>query len=423
MHKDLTTEGMPKAVSNRALTTSTIAFTVCFAVWTIFSIIGVALKEQLGLSEIQFGLLIGTPVLAGSLVRVILGVWTDRYGGRVVYTLTMLAAAASTALLAFAQSYEQLLVAALGVGIAGGSFAVGVAYVSRFYPSGKQGTALGIFGVGNVGASVTKFLAPFVMLAWGWQSVALVWAGVLALTAVIFWFTTPDDPAEAKKNAKARSWAEEFGPLKDLRVWRFALYYFFVFGAFVALTLWLPRYLIGVYGFDIATAGMVAALYSIPASIFRAYGGTLSDKVGARTVLYWTFGISAVATFILAIPAGQYLVQGIDGPVALTSALAPWAFIAITFVLGFAMSLGKAAVFKHIPTYYPSNVGAVGGLVGMIGGLGGFVLPLLFGLLNELTGMWTSCFMAMFVLVIALLVWMHLSVRQVERSASLPQAA
>lgn len=423
MHKDLTTEGMPKAVSNRALTTSTIAFTVCFAVWTIFSIIGVALKEQLGLSEIQFGLLIGTPVLAGSLVRVILGVWTDRYGGRVVYTLTMLAAAASTALLAFAQSYEQLLVAALGVGIAGGSFAVGVAYVSRFYPSGKQGTALGIFGVGNVGASVTKFLAPFVMLAWGWQSVALVWAGVLALTAVIFWFTTPDDPAEAKKNAKARSWAEEFGPLKDLRVWRFALYYFFVFGAFVALTLWLPRYLIGVYGFDIATAGMVAALYSIPASIFRAYGGTLSDKVGARTVLYWTFGISAVATFILAIPAGQYLVQGIDGPVALTFALAPWAFIAITFVLGFAMSLGKAAVFKHIPTYYPSNVGAVGGLVGMIGGLGGFVLPLLFGLLNELTGMWTSCFMAMFVLVIALLVWMHLSVRQVERSASLPQAA
>jgi len=423
MHMDLTTGREPKAAANRALTTSTIAFTVCFAVWTIFSIIGVALKEQLGLNEVQFGLLVGTPVLAGSLARVLLGVWTDRYGGRLVYTLTMLAASASTALLAFAQSYEQLLVAALGVGIAGGSFAVGVAYVSRFYPSGKQGTALGIFGVGNVGSSVTKFLAPFVMLAWGWQSVALIWSGVLALTAVVFWFTTPDDPAEARKNAKARSWAEEFGPLKDVRVWRFALYYFFVFGAFVALTLWLPRYLIGVYGFDIATAGMVAALYSIPASIFRAYGGTLSDKIGARTVLYWTFGIAAVTTFILAFPAGQYLVQGIDGPVAFSFALAPWAFIAITFVLGFAMSLGKAAVFKHIPTYYPSNVGAVGGLVGMIGGLGGFVLPLVFGVLNELTGMWTSCFMALFVLVLALFVWMHVTVRQIERSAPLAQPA
>ena len=213
MHKDLTSHGVPKAVSTRALTTSTIAFTVCFAVWTIFSIIGIPLKEQLGLSEVQFGLLVGTPVLAGSLVRVILGVWTDRYGGRLVYTLTMLAAAASTALLAFAQSYEQLLVAALGVGVAGGSFAVGVAYVSRFYPSGRQGTALGIFGVGNVGSSVTKFLAPFVMLAWGWQSVALIWAAVLALTAVIFWFTTPDDPAQARSQARARSWAEGFGPL------------------------------------------------------------------------------------------------------------------------------------------------------------------------------------------------------------------
>lgn len=423
MHKDLTSQGAPKAVANRALTTSTLAFTVCFAVWTIFSIIGVALKEQLNLSEVQFGLLVGTPVLAGSLVRVILGVWTDRYGGRLVYTLTMLAAAAATVLLALAQSYEQLLVAALGVGVAGGSFAVGVAYVSRFYPSGKQGTALGIFGVGNVGSSVTKFLAPFVMLAWGWQSVALIWAGVLALTAVIFWFTTPEDPAQARNQAKTRSWAEEFGPLKDVRVWRFALYYFFAFGAFVALTLWLPRYLIGVYGFDIATAGMVAALYSIPASIFRAYGGTLSDKMGARTVLYWTFGISAVVTFLLAFPAGQYLVQGIDGPVAFTFALSPLLFIVLTFVLGFAMSLGKAAVFKHIPTYYPGNVGAVGGLVGMIGGLGGFVLPLLFGYLNELTGMWTSCFMALFVLVLVLFVWMHLTVRQMERNASMPQAA
>ena len=423
MHKHWTEQGASKAVGARALTTSTFAFTVCFAVWTIFSIIGVALKEELSLTEVQFGLLVGTPVLTGSLVRVVLGVWTDRYGGRLVYTLTMIAAAASTALLAFAQSYEQLLLAALGVGIAGGSFAVGVAYVSRFYASNRQGTALGIFGVGNVGSSVTKFLAPFVMLSWGWQSVALIWAGVLALTALIFWCTAPEDPAPARSQARARSWSEEFGPLKDIRVWRFALYYFFAFGAFVALTLWLPRYLIGVYGFDIAAAGMVAALYSIPASIFRAFGGTLSDKVGARAVLYWTFGISAVATLILAIPAGRYLVQGIDGPVTFAFALAPPVFIVITFVLGFAMSLGKAAVYKHIPTYYPGSVGVVGGLVGMIGGLGGFILPLLFGYLNDVTGMWTSCFMALFVLVVTLLAWMHVTVRRIERRAAMPQVA
>jgi len=409
---------------HRALGLSTVAFTVCFAVWTIFSIIGVALKDQLGLSETQFGLLIGTPVLTGSIVRIVLGVWADRYGGRLIYALTMLAAALATALLVFAQTYEQFLVAALGVGLAGGSFAVGVAYVSRFYPQNRQGTALGIFGVGNVGAAVTKFLAPFVMVAFGWQAVALTWAGTLALMAVVFWFSTEDDPVLVKRRqegAPQRSLAAEFAPLKDIRVWRFGLYYFFSFGAFVALTLWLPRYLIGVYGFDIRTAGIVAAAYSIPASLFRAYGGTLSDKVGARSVMYWTFGVSAVATFLLALPPSDMVVHGIDGTFAINFAISPWGFIALVFVLGFFMSLGKAAVYKHIPAYYPDNVGAVGGLVGMIGGLGGFVLPLLFGWLNDVTGLWTSCFMALFVLVVVSLGLMHAAIRRMSRAnAPLP---
>src|SRR5690606_11403639 len=179
-------------------------------------------------------------------------IWTDRFGGRLVYTATMVSAAAATVLLAFATTYTQMLVAALGVGLAGGSFAVGVAYVSRFYPAGKQGTALGIFGVGNVGAAVTKFVAPFVLLAWGWLSVAIVEAASLAVMAVVFWLTTEDDPVIKQRRltgaGQPRSFLAEFEPLKDIRVWRFALYYFFVFGGFVALALWLPRYLIGVYG-------------------------------------------------------------------------------------------------------------------------------------------------------------------------------
>ena len=174
----------------------------------------------------------------------------------------------------------------------------------------------------------------------------------------------------------------------------------------MALALWLPRYLIGVYGFDIRTAGMIGAVYSIPASIFRAYGGVLSDRVGARTVMYWTFAVSAVCTLILSLPP----------PIMSCAASRPIAsirdrpgFIVVIFVLGFFMSLGKAAVYKHIPVYYPQNVGAVGGLVGMIGGLGGFVLPLAFGVLNDLTGLWSSCFMLLFVIVAASLVWMHLA--------------
>jgi NNP family nitrate/nitrite transporter-like MFS transporter len=411
-------EASPDKAPARALLMSTIAFTVCFAVWTIFSIIGVRIKDELGLSETQFGLLVGTPILTGSLVRVALGVWTDRYGGRLVYTATMLAAAVATFLLAFAQTYAQMLVAALGVGLAGGSFAVGVAYVSRFFPAERQGTALGIFGVGNVGAAVTKFIAPFALLAWGWQSVALLWSAALVVMALVFWLTTGDDPVTRERRAgraKARSLRDEFAPLKNVQVWRFALYYFFAFGAFVALALWLPRYLIGVYGFDIATAGMIGAAYSVPASIFRAYGGVLSDRIGARTVMYWTFAVSAVATLVLSVPPTDYLVHGINGRIAFHFAIGPFAFIAVMFVLGFFMSLGKAAVYKHIPAYYPQNVGAVGGLVGMIGGLGGFVLPIAFGVLNDLTGLWTSCFMLLFVIVTGSLLWMHLAIRKMER--------
>jgi NNP family nitrate/nitrite transporter-like MFS transporter len=401
-----------------ALWMSTLSFTVCFAVWTIFSIIGIQIKNDLGLNETQFGLLVGTPILTGSLIRLILGIWTDQYGGRLVYTAVMLSAAAATWLLTYATTYEQTLIAALGVGIAGGSFAVGIAYVSRWYPTEKQGTALGIFGVGNVGAAVTKFIAPFVLVAYGWHAVAQVWAIGIAVMAVIFWFTTSDDPILRERRArgeKPKSVWLELEPLKNIQVWRFALYYFFVFGAFVALSLWLPRYLIEVYGLTITTAGMIGAAYSIPASIFRAYGGHLSDRYGARRVMYWTFLVSVACTFILSYPPTDYVVKGIRGPITFHMETGLPQFIVLVFVLGFFMSLGKAAVYKHIPVYYPKSVGAVGGLVGMIGGLGGFVLPIAFGALNDLTGVWTSCFMLLFALVSASLLWMHLAIRQMER--------
>ena len=404
-----------------SLAMSTLAFTVCFAVWTIFSIIGIRIRDELGLSETAFGLLVGTPILTGSLIRVALGIWTDRYGGRVVFTATMLAAAAATFLLAYAETYPQMLLAALGVGIAGGSFAVGVAYVSRWYPPEKQGTALGIFGAGNVGAAVTKFLAPFVLVAFGWQMVAQVWAAGLVVMAVVFWLTTKDDPvlvARRRAGVRPKSAWLELEPLKNIQVWRFAIYYFFVFGAFVALALWLPQYLINVYGLDIRTAGMIAAAFSVPASIFRAYGGHLSDVYGARRVLYWTFLVSVAATFVLAYPPTDYVVHGAQGPIAFHMEMGLVPFTVTVFVLGFFMALGKAAVYKHIPAYYPDHVGSVGGLVGMIGGLGGFLLPILFGVLLDLTGLWTSCFMALFVLVAGALLWMHAAVRQMERAAA-----
>ena len=404
-----------------ALGMSTLAFTVCFAVWTIFSIIGIQIKKDLGLTDTQFGLLVGTPILTGSLIRLILGIWADQYGGRVVYVCVMLAAAVATWLLTYAYDYPTFLLAALGVGIAGGSFAVGIAYVSRWYGPGKQGTALGIFGAGNVGAAVTKFLAPFIMVAYGWKTVADIWAVALVITALAFWLTTKDDPqvaARRRAGTKPEPILAMLEPLRNIQVWRFSLYYFFVFGGFVALALWLPRYLMGVYGLDVATAGMIGAAYSVPASLFRIYGGVLSDKFGARRVMYWTFGVAVAACFVMSYPPTQYVVKGINGPISFTLEMGLVPFTVVAFVLGFFMSLGKAAVYKHIPVYYPKHIGAVGGVVGLVGGLGGFVLPIAFGALNDLTGIWTSCFMLMFLVAAVSLIWMHVSIRAMERNVA-----
>ncbi len=413
-----------KSDQNRALGLSTFAFTACFAVWTIFSIIGIKIKTDLGLTDTQFGLLVATPVLTGSLSRLLLGIWTDQYGGRLVFTLTMLCSAVATWLLSTVTTYEMFLVAALGVGLAGGGFAVGISYVSQWYEKEKQGTALGIFGVGNVGAAITNFGAPYLLVALGWEGTARAYAIMLGVIAILFYLLSKDDPKLAerkKKKEKPRPILEQLEPLKNIQVWRFSLYYFFVFGAFVALALWLPRYYVGVYGLDIKTAGLLAAAYALPGSIFRALGGWMSDRYGARAVMYWTFIASILITFFLSYPATRYIVDGINGPIEFRIAISLPVFVSLTIILGFFMSLGKAAVYKHIPVYYPDHVGAVGGVVGLVGGLGGFFLPIVFGFMNDMIGVWTSCFMLLFALTVVALLWMHASILYAEGRVKKPK--
>ena len=403
----------------RALGLSTFAFTVCFAVWTIFSIIGVKIKLDLGLSDTQFGLLVATPVLTGSISRIFLGVWTEQYGGRIMFPLQMLVTAVAVWLLTSVETYEIFLLAALGLGLAGGSFIVGVSYVSRWFEKERQGTALGIFGAGNVGAAVTNFAAPFLVVAIGWEGTARVYAIVLAITAVLFYLLSKDDPVLKERRqtgAKAVSATNQLAPLKDIQVWRFATYYFFVFGAFVALASFLPRYYVGAYGLELTTAGVFAGLYSLPGSVFRALGGWMSDKWGARSVMYLTFIVSLVCLFMMSYPKTEYTVSGIEGPIHFEFGISLSFFVGLTILLGFMMSLGKAAVYKHIPVYYPHHVGSVGGLVGMIGGLGGFFLPVSFGILLDYTGVWTAPYMLMFGIVAVSTVWMHVAIRRMEMS-------
>jgi NNP family nitrate/nitrite transporter-like MFS transporter len=412
LQQTIITEGQRR----QALGMSTIAFTACFAVWTLFSIIGIRIQKELGLNNAEFGLLVGTPILTGAVSRLFIGILADRFGGRKVMALVMLTGAAAAFLLSYAHSYVQFLAAALFMGVAGGSFAAGVAYVARWYPKERTGTALGIFGIGTFGAAITNF-SSFLMVALGWVAVARIWAAGLAIVAVAFYAFTKEDPLARRRGAatNAPSLADQLAPLAKLQVWRFAIYYAFVFGAFVALSLWLPRYYIGAYGLKVGMAGMLATAFSLPGSVFRAVGGWLSDRFGARAIMYMTFGVSMIATFLLSYPTTHYVVQGIKGPVEFTLAMGLVPFAALTFVLGMFMSFGMAAVYKHIPVYYPDNVGSVGGLVGMIGGLGGFALPIAFGAMADLTGVWTSCFMLLFALVSGAMLWMHLAIRRMER--------
>ncbi len=416
----------PAPEQYRALALSTFAFTVCFAVWTLFSIIGVSIKEELGLSDTRFGLLVATPILTGSVSRLFLGLWTERLGGRVVFPAQMLLTAAAVWLLTLVQSYAVFLLAALGLGLAGGSFIVGVSYVARWFEKERQGTALGIFGAGNIGAALTSFVAPVLVLALGWEGTARVYAAVLALTGIGFLLLARTDPEHARRraNPEARpSLARQLAPLKDIRVWRFSFYYFFFFGAFVALASFLPRYYMGAHGVDLATAGTLAGLFALPGSAFRILGGVFSDRWGARNVIYLSFFVSLVALFVMGLPGGRLALQATGGVIEFAIRVPLGVFVALSVVLGFVMSLGSAAVFKHVSVYYPGHVGAVGGLVGMIGGLGGFVLPVAFGLLLDASGIWSTPFILLFFVVAGTAIWMHLAIRGFERIPAKPVPA
>jgi NNP family nitrate/nitrite transporter-like MFS transporter len=402
----------------RALVLAAFAFAVCFAIWTLFSIVGVRIKQELGLNDAEFGLLVATPVLTGALSRLFLGLLSDRLGGRRVFAALMLLTAISVYFVSRVSTFPMFLLTGLGLGFAGGSFAVGVSYVSNWFDRAQQGTALGVFGAGTLGAAATTFGAPLLVNAFGWRETVQIYAAALAATALLFYMLTREDPASAARArglVKPRTLEDQLAPLARLQVWRFSLYYFFVFGAFVALASWLPRYYMGMYGLSLAEAGALTAAYALPAAAFRALGGWVSDRIGARAVMYATFIVSAAVCFALSYPETDYVVHGIKGPIAFTFAIPLGAFVGLIVVLGFFMSIGMAAVYKHIPVYYPDHVGAVGGLVGTIGGLGGFFLPIAFGVMNDLTGVWTSCFMLLFALVAGALAWMHGAIRLMER--------
>jgi NNP family nitrate/nitrite transporter-like MFS transporter len=401
------------AKSWSVLIVSTLAFTVCFMVWMMFGVIGIPIKQTLGLNATEFGLLTAMPVLSGSLIRVPLGIWTDKFGGRIVMAVLLAITVPAIWLMAYATEYWQFLTIGLVLGLAGGSFSVGTPYVARWFPKNRQGLAMGIFGAGNAGAAVNKFLAPALVVGFGWTMVPKVYAAIMLGTVLVFWLGSGTDSRHlVPSNTR---FVDQLKALKDPRVLKYCQYYSIVFGGYVALALWMVQYYVGEYGLDIRVAALLAACFSLPGGVLRAIGGGLSDKYGAHNVTWWVMWVSWICLFLLSYPQTDFTVFTVDGPKTFHIGLNVYTFTALMGILGVAWAFGKASTFKYISDEYPDNIGTISGIVGLAGGLGGFVLPIMFGALMDLTGVRSSAFMLMYGVVWVSLIWMYFTeVRRTE---------
>jgi NNP family nitrate/nitrite transporter-like MFS transporter len=408
----------------RVLALSTAVFTLLFAVWLMFGILAIPVCAELNLTDVQFSWLTAAAILNGSVWRLPFGMLADRVGGRRLMTLLLLATAVPTAAVAFAQSYPALLTCAFLLGLSGNGFSIGVAWNSAWWARGSQGAALGVFGAGNVGASVTKIIGPAIIAAvpaglsvagvplpGGWRAIPLLYAAALVAMAVAVSALSPAD----RRPGRGRPLADRLRPLAGVRVWRFSLYYVVVFGAYVALSAFLPKYYRDVYGASLPTAAYLSALFIFPASLLRPVGGWLSDRFGARRLMYGVFGLMGGVSLLLAVPPFH---MSLDGGGSFHFSLGITGFTVLMFLLGVGMGVGKAAVYKYIPEYFPRDVAAVGGLVGTLGALGGFALPPLFAYAKAGTHLPQSAFALLFLLTAASFLWLHLTVLRLVRAAA-----
>ena len=480
---------------------NTLAFTAAFAAWMMYGVLITFLvdKGEYEWDKAQMGWLIGIPVLTGSITRLPAGVLTDKYGGRSVYSLLLLISAVPMFLVSYADSFTGFFIAGLGFGLAGSTFAVGIAFTSVWFDKKHQGIALGIFGAGNAGAAITSMLAPVVLRSLtndgvdidGWRILPQFYAAVMAITGILFYLVTQPRKVESHEGYSLR---QRLAPLRYIQVWRFGLYYFLVFGGFVALAQWLIPYYVNVYTMTVASAGLMAAIFTLPSGVVRALGGWMSDRIGARALMYGVLITTLVCLVFLSVPRmevqspGEGILADRSGTVTSVSdteilvddktyvmnkrteledfdpdgdlLLFPtrdfwhepvveigdevkrrqllasgvsqiffqanvWVFTGLVFVVGIAMGIGMAAVYKHIPDYFPEDVAVVGGIVGVLGGLGGFVLPIIFGYMLKGSGIWTTTWMLLCVITLASLVWMQWVIQRMaqKRDPSLPEGS
>lgn len=360
-----------KEGSKPALFFSTTAFAVSFAVWGLIAALAPTFTQLYSLSGTSKSVLIAIPVLLGSIGRLFSGMLADRFGGRNVFAALLIFSAIPAILIGFSTSYEQLLILGLLIGLAGTTFPVGVGFTSKWFAAEKQGTALGIYGMGNIGQSIAVFFAPVLALQFGsWRTVFFVFAAITLVWGIVFYFFAKD----ADVKVQPKTLAESLGVLKRSKIaWILSLFYFLTFGGFVALALYMPTFLREIFSLSATDAGARTAGFVVLATLMRPVGGILADKIGGAKVLVVVFVAIAALSLLLSFSTITLFTIGALGCAA-------------------ALGLGNGAVFKLVPQYFPKETGTVTGLVGAFGGLGGFFPPLELGIVKDATGAYTFGF-------------------------------
>jgi NNP family nitrate/nitrite transporter-like MFS transporter len=353
------------------------AFALCFAIFGSVSAMMPVLKKQFHLAPVQASIVMAIPVLLGSLGRIPLGLLTDRFGGRKVFSVTMALSIVAALMMGRVESYSQLLLFGFFTGIALASFSIGVAFVSGWYSAKEQGFALGVYGAGNIGQSLAAFGAPLLFARVGFRNTFWSFAGLLAMWCLFFMIFGKDAP----RTAPPKSFRQMVRPLRARMSWILSFFYFLTFGGFVAMSIYLPLFLTEIFRLTPQDAGLRTAGFVLLATVMRPVGGWLSDKKGGLTILLWIFPFVTAMALLLTFES-----------------MVPFTIGALGMAAG--IGLGNGAVFKLVPQYFPQSVGAVTGLVGAMGGLGGFFPPLALGIIRQQTGsfFWGFGLLALFAL-------------------------
>ncbi|MEQ3657811.1 MAG: MFS transporter [Glaciecola sp.] len=389
---------------------ATTVFAVNFAVWTLYSVMSIELKTKLELSATELGLLLSAPIFSGAILRLPIGVLCEKYSSKLILIIQMLFLVPPLFAIPTINTYAGYLSIGLLIGVSGASFTIGIRYLTDWFDSNEQGTAMGVFGSGNAGAALSLILVPYINDIWGWGYIGPSYAIMIMVSIFLFWMIAPAAPKYVDRTSK--TFAFFVKPLKHAKVWRFGLYYYFVFGSFLALILWLPQYYVNAYKLPINQAMALTLLFVISSSMARAAGGWFADRYGARNVNWSVFWICIVCLFFLSYPPTTMTIHGVEKDVELSIELNIWLFTALLLVIGLAQGFGRASVYKLINDYYPEQMGSVGGMVAMLGALGGCTLPILFGMSVDIVGVHSASFMLLYGVLALCMLLMHLAIKR-----------